>query len=81
MPVFWVVWLEKNKRIFKSYRGEANRGFMGYCKVLGIVKVEVLWNKLWFWASLSAKVSSVFREIPPLEFLPIGRLYLFKLMQ
>lgn len=54
---------------------------MGYCKVLGIVKVEVLRNKLQFWASLSAPVSSVFREIPPLEFLPIGRLYLFKLMQ
>ena len=47
MALFWNIWLERNKRVFKDYKG---------------VGVEELWDRVRHWAALWALVSVEFRE-------------------
>jgi hypothetical protein len=47
LAVFWVIWLERNKRIFDD--------FPGLC-------VEGLWDRVNFWSALWTSVTPLFRN-------------------
>ena len=47
LAVFWVLWLERNRRIFEDYEG------------LG---VGFLWEKVRFWAALWVSTSEAFKD-------------------
>ena len=47
LAVFWVVWMERNNRIFEDYGG---------------VGLEELWVRVKFWASLWASISKEFKD-------------------
>ncbi|CAL9019662.1 unnamed protein product, partial [Prunus brigantina] len=46
--VVWNLWLERNRRIFKDYKG------------VGVVE---LWDRVKFWAALWASTSLAFKDI------------------
>lgn len=48
-----VIWMERNKRIFEDYSGHV---------------VEELWDKVRFWSSIVASVSSEFRDLSSFSF-------------
>ena len=45
--IFWNIWMERNRRIFQGHSG---------------VRVEELWDRIKFWASLWASVSGQFKD-------------------
>ena len=45
--IFWNIWMERNRRIFQGHTG---------------VRVEELWDRIKFWASLWASVSGQFKD-------------------
>lgn len=48
MAVVWVIWWERNRRIFKDFKGD---------------NVECSWDNVRFWASLWSSVSPAFRYL------------------
>ena len=48
MAILWVIWLERNRRIFDNFKG---------------VGVEELWERVRFWSSLWASITPEFRDI------------------
>jgi len=47
LAVFWVIWMERNKRIFDDVNG---------------LCVEALWDRVCFWSALWASVTPLFRD-------------------
>lgn len=45
VAVFWVIWMERNRRIFENLGGD---------------DLDILWGRVRFWASLWALISSAF---------------------